>query len=214
MSRLRDIADQTIIDHASDPQREKVRFDTGDIIDQIIDKDRKWYMDTAEFAKEFTGERGLSKLHRFVYTEIEYREDKKGREAVKSPSALWHTGYGDCKSFSVFIGSVLSHLGIPYSYRFIVQKRGESYSHVYIVAHTHRGDITLDATPPAYYNNELPYHSKLDKYVGVRSAKVAGRYPQVGRWGIPTIPYRGIGYLVLAGTGYIWYRKYQKSKAA
>ncbi len=39
---------------------------------------------------------------RFLRNQIQYREDSGAVQRVKSPSALVATGFGDCKSYSLF----------------------------------------------------------------------------------------------------------------
>ena len=74
-------------------------------------------------------------LHHMVYHGIKYQEDPIGAQYVKSPGMLVSDKEGDCKSFSVFIGSVLKNLDIAYDYKFISQKPGKPVHHVYVVAY-------------------------------------------------------------------------------
>ena len=92
---------------------------------------------------------------------VKYVEDPDGYQFIKSPAYLYQTGEGDCKSYSVAIGSCLKQLGIPYAYRFITQEAANPYHHVYVVAYTNKGTVLIDCVID-YFNKENPYARKKD----------------------------------------------------
>lgn len=96
----------------------------------------------------------------FVKENVKYRPDRPGHERVKSPGALFASGVGDCKSFSLAIGAMLRSLGIPYKYRFTAYEPGD-VTHVYVVAETSGGPVILDAVHKKF-DEEVPYHHKRD----------------------------------------------------
>lgn len=153
-----------------------VEFDkfgtTNDIISVIMKLDKFVHVDTATFSHNFS-ENNLYALWYFVKNHIKYVEDKPGMERVKRPSVLWKIRKGDCKSYSLFIGTVLYNLGIPYSYRYVAWNKGKSYKHVYVIAHTYAGDVILDSVHDTY-DDEVAYHHKKDIKGAVGATAIAG----------------------------------------
>lgn len=155
---------------------------TRDIIDLIMDVDRDAFKDTVLFAKNFDSG-NLYTLWKFVRDKIKYQPDPHSLEMVKDPSILWYLRVGDCKSFSIFIASILYNLGIPYSYRFVSYKKGKPYTHVYIVAHTMDGDIILDSVHHTF-DDELPYFKKKDIKGVLKPSGISGILPGIGSNGV------------------------------
>lgn len=137
---------------------------TSDIIDVIMlaDIDSEKY--TADFAPFLVGDcdyESCESLYRFVQDNITYIEDPAGKQWIKLPSQLWESKTGDCKSYSLFIGSVLKNMGIPFVYRFVAFAPGD-VSHVYVVAFAEDGtEIILDAVPPMHFDEEHPGVKKM-----------------------------------------------------
>ena len=59
-----------------------------------------------KIAKEF---KDLESIWTFVHTKIEDVRDEPGDERIKLPAVTWKDRYGDCKSMSLFIGSILKN---------------------------------------------------------------------------------------------------------
>jgi uncharacterized membrane protein YgcG len=97
----------------------------------------------------------------FLKKHIRYEEDKPGTQDIKHPARLFATGFGDCKSFSLFTGAVLRHCGIPYSYRFVSYNSSATPTHVYVIAHTCAGDYIIDAVWHGF-NSQKKYTHKKD----------------------------------------------------
>lgn len=139
---------------------------TEDIIVVIMHADKESAKYTSAFAETFDGStiEICEDLYFFVQNNIEYKEDPAGVQLIKSPAQLYSDGVGDCKSFSLFIGSVLKNLNIPFVYRFVSFKPGD-VTHVYVVAYDDDGsEIYLDAVPPMNFNEEHPdIVRKIDK---------------------------------------------------
>lgn len=139
--------------------------DTGDIIETIraMDADSERWINPAavDCLRGNTLDATLRNVWAFVKRNNRYRADRPGHERVKSPGALFTTGVGDCKSFSIAAGALLRALGIPYKYRFTSYVPGGDFSHVYIVARTPEGWAPLDAvhTKPL---EEVPYLRRRD----------------------------------------------------
>jgi predicted transglutaminase-like cysteine proteinase len=148
--------------------------DTRDIIDTILAADRKAAWFTTDLARSIKGasERDTCRnIWTFVRQNIRYVRDEAGNERIQSPGALWKSGKGDCKSFSVFEASCLRNLGIPYSYRFTAYNGASDYGHVYVVAHTSDGDIIMDAVHTRF-DDEVPHTKRKDHRVS--GAALAG----------------------------------------
>lgn len=148
---------------------EQVMFESGntnDIIVVIMHADKESAQYTKEFAESFTGDTidQCEDIYAFVQDNIQYMEDPAGKQWIKSPAQLYSDGVGDCKSFSIFIGSVLKNLNIPFVYRFVSFKPGD-VTHVYVVAFDEDGrEIYMDAVPPMSFNEEHPdIKRRLDK---------------------------------------------------
>ena len=108
--------------------------------------------------------------HMVTYTN--YKLDREGEQLIKSPGRFLTDGYGDCKSYTMFIASCLHGLGIPHIVRFVNFDGGRQYTHVYPVAIDENGnEIIMDAcelneagTP--IYNYARRFAKKKDFYYG------------------------------------------------
>lgn len=178
------------------PQWEILRHrdgETADIIETILYADSKskgfvmFGVDCLKGASEYDT---LKNVWKFVKGNIRYRADRPGHERIKSPGALFASGYGDCKSLSVSIGAILRALGIPFQYRFTAYDNGE-FSHVYVVADGANGPVVLDAVHTKF-DDEVPYHRKKD-IRPPNSASVNG---------LPKIAVKGCGLLIGAAIIY------------
>lgn len=143
----------------------KAQGSTTDIMDAISFADKKSGVYTKDFARQLQGlpVMDIAKaLWNSLKTKITYREDGLGVQDIKSPGALWESKTGDCKSFSVFTGSVLQNLDIPYAYRYAGYQGSSTYRHVYIVIPTgNNSEIIIDGVWD-HFNSEKPYAFKKD----------------------------------------------------
>lgn len=135
--------------------------DTDDIIKAILSAVKDVRGQTADFSRQFTGDRaGLKKLFWWVKENIEYKEDPLGVQWIREPARLWHDGVGDCKSYTLFIVSVLENMGLRYSIKFVNTERPgkRTVNHVYPVAILDDGEkVVIDAVYHTF-NAEHPYH--------------------------------------------------------
>lgn len=150
----------------------------------------------------------LEKIWRFVRKNIRYRRDASGRELVKSPGATWRDGYGDCKSMSVFVASLLRNLG--YSYFFRVARYDAAYpeqGHIYPVVILPNGDqVIVDAVNPRF-NQEWEYWKKED-FKPRRATDVA-----LGAAPGPTGIGNGWGWIAAAAAAAIIWAQQQQQQA-
>lgn len=141
--------------------------DVEQIIKVIQYADRQGMPFTVRFAK-FLKEAGddmrtLKGVWSFTRRNITYRRDEAGHEKIKSPGATWKTRVGDCKSMSVFIGSILKNLGYKVSYRVaFYDKDNPQQGHIYPIAHLPNGKrVVVDAVNPRF-NHEYPIWKAYD----------------------------------------------------
>lgn len=146
---------------------------TSDIIDTILYADGKISNYMCAFAAAFERNySGLYEIWDFTHRYIKYIADEPGEERVKDPRVTWADRSGDCKSFSLFIGSILKCLGIPYRYRF-ASYQGADPTHVYIIAKINRRDVIMDATIEKF-DYEVAYKKKWDKMTQIKYLHGAG----------------------------------------
>lgn len=148
--------------------------------DYSLDKMKLWATKYAHHTKalalgEFKG-LGLAetvrKVHHFLYWHLQYEIDGKDQK-LKSPGCAWATRSEglDCKSYSIFAGTILQNLGIRYHFRKVRQpgKGSERWTHVYVVVPKDQKSMdvgngnsyfTLDAT--VRDNREVVHIEKKD----------------------------------------------------
>lgn len=156
--------------------------DTKDIIKVIMDSDATAdkYVDpkAVECLLGATEMETLRNVWRFVKGNIKYRADRPGHEIVRSPGALFASGTGDCKSFSIAEAAILRRLGFRgIRYRFAGYRPGDNYTHVYVVVRSGGRDVIMDAVH-SKFDDEVPYFRKKD----IAAASVSGVA------GLPRIP--------------------------
>lgn len=138
--------------------------DTWDIVNTVLKADKQSKKDTEQLSKQFTRDKaGLRQLWLYVKNNFTYKEDENGQQWIKSPARLFHDKKGDCKSFTIFINSVLQNLKIDYITRFISQNSDKDPTHVYSIAVLGDEKIILDAVYHKF--NEEPRHTKKYDYM-------------------------------------------------
>ena len=137
---------------------------TQDIIKQILAADRVAGADTKLFAVHLKGKNLMETLENvwsFVKLHIRYELDPANTQYVKLPGRTFHEKFADCKSYSIFIASILQNLQIPYKYRFVSYSTSEVYTHVYIIIPQCGKYIVLDCCMDAF-NTEKSFTYKQD----------------------------------------------------
>ncbi len=153
--RLNRIANTLILPDEGKKETIKTNFNTKDIIEAVLYADELVVEDLIEFSEYFEKSySGLKSLWQFVKSNIKYKADSIDAEVIKSPRSLWSKKQGDCKSFSLFIATVLKQKGIPYSYRFAAY-HGKTPTHVYIVANLEGREVILDAVYHAFDREDI-----------------------------------------------------------
>jgi len=95
----------------------------------------------------------------FLKHNIKYVEDSVHFQDIKLPDRLVKERKGDCKSYSMFTGSILECLGIPYKFAYTSYTNSKTPQHVYV--QTDDG-IIVDAVWRKF-NDEKPYTYKYLK---------------------------------------------------
>lgn len=137
--------------------------DTLQLMQQVIAETLK---DTVLLAQKLKGSsvtRTCKNIWHFVYNHIQYKMDKRGVEQVRRPSRTWadRTTGVDCDCYTVFIGSILSNLGIPYLIRITKYGGRSHFQHVYPVVLHKQKEIIMDCVTDQF-NHEVLYSEKKD----------------------------------------------------
>lgn len=149
----------------------KKDFRTYDIIRLVNEVERTDRDDVELFARQFPPNMmGLRRLFNFVHKNIRYKEDPDGSQWVQTPSHLWQTRVGDCKSYTVFISAVLHYMGLDRMIRYVSYDNSSNYSHVYPIAILPSGkkvvmDVVLMVQQNRPFGSEKRFTNKKDYIV-------------------------------------------------
>ena len=88
---------------------------------------------------------------------IQYVEDGEAAQIIQEPARLNATRRGDCKSFSLFIASVLVCHRVRFSLMYVHYPDTFS-NHVYPVAHLAEGEIIVDAVWSRFDDQKEPFN--------------------------------------------------------
>lgn len=114
-------------------------------------------MQLTEFSKDFQPTvNGLNHLWYWVKKNIQYEEDGEEAQIVQEPARLNTSRKGDCKSFTLFVVSVLICLRIPFTIQYVHYSDTDS-NHVYPIAHLPGGDVIVDAVWTRFNEQKEPY---------------------------------------------------------
>lgn len=144
----------------------KKKYATDDIIELVQEVVKTNVHETRAFAKYFEPNRkGLKDLFDFVDHSFTYVEDPASSQWVQTPAYIWKTKKGDCKSFTVFISSVLQNMGIDHFIRYVAYGT-KNYRHVYPVALLNGKAIPMDVVwkkqERGRFGAEKPFTKKND----------------------------------------------------
>ncbi|WP_145957563.1 hypothetical protein [Labilibaculum antarcticum] len=135
--------------------------DTVSIMCEIIRNHHGQVKELANFLKKDSEIATKRAIWNFVFNHIQYKRDSPTVEQLSTPARIWLNRSipntpTDCDDHSIFVGSLLYCLGIPFCIR-IAGYGGKGYSHVYVVA----GSVCID-TVLHKFNCEAEYTSKKD----------------------------------------------------
>ena len=159
---------------------------------------------TKDIAKKFKGKSEYDtckKIFDFLKNDITYKADT-GHQKVKLPSALLREKVGDCKSYSLFTGAILSNLGIGWKYVLVSYRNDPTPTHIYVVTDS---GIIIDAVWGKFNSEKKPTHKFYHKPIDMRISTITGigNTPSIGaKTDNPNYAKEPIG----APRAFIWYR--------
>lgn len=138
--------------------------DTISLLKQVIEDTLD---DTKKIAQRLQGARVLltcKNIWTFCFSHFQYEKDEERKEQVRRPARAWRDRIAgiDCDCFTVFIGSVLTHLEIPFIMR-MTQYKGADFEHIYPVAISPEGQEIIMDCVVHQFNYEVPYTKKKDE---------------------------------------------------
>lgn len=120
---------------------------TEDIVCCVLDTFKKFCEQGYYYVDSLKGDTDIDTLHNianYVCNNITYKVDPDGVQLIKTPHRLIDDGFGDCKSYSIFICSILSCIGIKNKFRFAGYNGSGEYTHVYPIAIIDGKDYVID----------------------------------------------------------------------
>lgn len=147
----------------------------------------------ATILQQNTLSKTVDSIYSFLYHHIQYKSDAATQQ-LRSPACSWHDRKKgiDCKSYSIFAGSILSMLGIKYYIRQVRQPGmlPEQFTHVYIVVPKNQNNANLKS---GYFVIDATKHSNTEgSYVEAKDIFMSGNLKYVGL-NAPTLPISGSG---------------------
>lgn len=124
-------------------------------------------------ARQFQGETELQtckNIFDFLKTQIRYEADGS-HQKVKLPSALMRERVGDCKSYSLFTGAILSNLGIGWKYVLVSYREDPTPTHIYVVTDS---GIIIDAVWGIFNSEKVPTHKYYHKPIDMKISTISG----------------------------------------
>jgi hypothetical protein len=160
---------------------------------------------TKQIAQKFKGSseyETAKKIFDFLKNDITYRADTT-HQKVKLPSALLRERVGDCKSYALFTGAILSNLNIGWKYVLVSYRNDPTPTHIYVVTDS---GIIIDAVWGKFNSEKQPTHKFYHKPKDMRISTITGvkgQNTQIGEVTQKVTPNQeGIG----APRAFIWYR--------
>lgn len=115
----------------------------------------------------------LKNLFAVADINVKYLMDQPGHEVIYTPLLLIKMGKGDCKKFTVFIGSVLKAAGYDGVPKVVKYDLAKDWEHIYIISRNGDGTYTtLDPVNHHQFNKEV-------KYVQARLNYLDGKYSPI-----------------------------------
>lgn len=116
----------------------------------------------ANMLKKTDAYRTCESVWSFCFRHLQYRRDAEGIEQVRRPIRAWQDRKKgvDCDCMTVFIGSILYNLRIPFVIR-LTRYVANEFEHVYPVALIGNHEVIMDCVVHRF-NYQVPYKSKKD----------------------------------------------------
>lgn len=155
-----------LIPKATGGSRTITRFakvkDTVSLMKQVIEKTADQTRLLAQRLRGTTPYESCANVWKFTFKHLQYEKDQANKEQVRSPARAWHDRKRgiDCDCLSVWIGSILYNLRIPFLIR-LTRYTSQEFEHVYPVALIGNQSIIMDCVVHQF-NYEVPYTAKKD----------------------------------------------------
>lgn len=121
---------------------------------------------SAEYlAKKFSSRNKVlaRQLYNFANDYIEYNQESAKRQTAKTVNRILHDGKGDCKHYTILIGSILKAKGKPFVMRMISQNYfSKEPTHIYIVTYDREGNEIIVDPCMFGFNREARRNYKYD----------------------------------------------------
>ena len=153
--------------------------DTIEAIKRIIDVQHPAVYELALSLQADTDAQTFENIWNFVRQNIQYKNDAKGVEQLRTPQRTLHDKIGDCDDFSILISAILTNLNIPHELTVAAYKNKNDWQHIYPVAYDNKGNrYVIDCVPEIpYFNyeakpikNKIIIHMKLEELNGVEES--------------------------------------------
>lgn len=138
-------------------------FDTVELMKQVISTTQKDTLKVAKYLKADSNYLTLSNIWHFAFKHLQYTKDELGKEQVRRPARTWADRKRgvDCDCMTVFIGSILRNLQIPFVIRLTKYDNRGQFEHVYPVALLDGKEVILDVVVHQF-NYQVPFTQKKD----------------------------------------------------
>lgn len=160
----------------------KEKGDTQDIVNSVLSVYSESYSDIDNFSQQFKGDtrkETAQNIINYVLNNFTYKVDPSGVQWIRTPLRLLQDREADCKSFSIFVCSVLSNLGIENGFRFVSYSPDKQVTHVYSFFIDDNGKMEIIDTVamiqkkvPAF--KEMKYKYKIDYMNKTQISKLSG----------------------------------------
>ncbi len=99
----------------------------------------------ASMLKADTVKASCKNIFDFSYKYLQYHKDEEGTEQLRTPARSWYDGQMrykqkgissagiDCDDYSIFVGSLLKNLGIPFKLRITKYDGRKNFQHIYVI---------------------------------------------------------------------------------
>lgn len=137
--------------------------DTVSLMQKTIRETRQDTVKIAKALKRSSVRETCKAIWEFCFNHFQYTQDARGREQVRRPARSWADRFKgiDCDCFTVFIGSILYNLQIPFLIR-LARYQKDQFEHVYPVAlDKNQNEIIIDCVVHDF-DYEVGYTQKKD----------------------------------------------------
>jgi hypothetical protein len=167
-----------------------------------------------DLAKNFKGsteKETCSKIFNFLMSDIQYKVDGDNQK-IKLPSAFLREKSGDCKSYSLFTGAILTNLKIPFNFTYASYKpTDKTPEHIYVTTKSGciidavYGKFNAEKKPSYKYQKSMniSYISGIKNMRSEKSSKKVNNYSRIGNVFSQTNPSLS-GFQGLGRTGLDW----------